>query len=119
MRAVPPGQWEAAWALGLDRLTVLRKVIGPQALRIGLPGFGNEAVMIVKSTALASTITMMDLTGAARTIVADTYAPYEIFATSGLIYLALVSASQAGVRLLESRFDKPYRMAQAGRRSAT
>ena len=99
--AIPSGQWEAAKALGLRWSVIFRKVIAPQAIRIGLPSYGNEAVMVVKSTALASTVSMMDLTGAARTIVADTYAPYEIFLTSGLIYLVLTVLFQLGFATLE------------------
>jgi len=103
VKAIPAGQWEAAKSLGLNRLLTFRKVIAPQAMRIALPSYGNEAVMMVKSTALASTISMFDLTGAARTIVADTYAPYEIFLTSGLIYLVLTGLIQAGFTALERR----------------
>lgn len=104
--AVPVGQWEASRALGLPGSVALRKVIGPQAVLVALPAYGNEAVMMVKSTALASTITMFDLTGAARTIVADTYAPYEIFVTSGAIYLALTGCIQAGFARLERRIGR-------------
>jgi His/Glu/Gln/Arg/opine family amino acid ABC transporter permease subunit len=89
VEAIPRGQWEAASSLGLQRSAVLIRVIWPQALVVGLPSYGNEAVMMIKSTALASTVTMLDLTGVARTIVADTYAPYEIFITAGYIYLVM------------------------------
>jgi His/Glu/Gln/Arg/opine family amino acid ABC transporter permease subunit len=92
--AVPRGQWEAAAALAIPRPAILMRVIGPQALAIGLPSYGNEVVMMIKSTALASTVTMMDLTGVARTIVADTYAPYEIFISAGCVYLAMTSLVQ-------------------------
>ncbi len=104
--AIPVGQWEASHALGLARPVTLLKVICPQAMLVALPAYSNEAVMMVKSTALASTITMMDLTGAARTIVADTYAPYEIFVTSGVIYLVLTGAIQKGFGVLEKRLGR-------------
>lgn len=94
VEAIPRGQWEAASSLGLRRSVILRRVIGPQALVTGLPSYGNEAVMMIKSTALASTVTMLDLTGVARTIVADTYAPYEIFITAGCIYLLITTLVQ-------------------------
>jgi putative lysine/arginine/ornithine/histidine/octopine transport system permease protein len=94
VEAIPRGQWEAASALGLRRSAILSQVIWPQALVIGLPSYGNEAVMMIKSTALASTVTMLDLTGVARTIVADTYAPYEIFITAGCIYLVITTLVQ-------------------------
>jgi len=63
--------------------------------------------MIVKSTALASMVSMFDLTGAARTLVADTYAPYEIFAASGVIYLVLTAVLQMAFKLFEKRLQLP------------
>jgi len=107
VRAVPRGQWEAATTLGLRPAATFRAVIGPQALRIALPSYGNEVVMIVKSTALASMVSMFDLTGAARTLVADTYAPYEIFTASGAIYLVLTAVLQLAFKLVEKRLELP------------
>ncbi len=101
VRAISSGQWEAAKSLGMRGPALFWKVIAPQALRIALPSYGNEAVMIVKSTALASTVSMFDLTGAARTIVADTYAPYEIFVVSGFIYLVINTIIQSAFATFE------------------
>lgn len=107
VKAIPLGQWEAAKVLGLSRSVTFTQVIAPQALRIAVPSYGNEAVMVIKSTALASTVSMMDLTGVARTIVADSYAPYEIFITSGLIYLSLTVCLQLIFSKVESRLRLP------------
>lgn len=112
LAAVPAGQWEASHALGLSKPAALYLVIGPQAVVVALPAYSNEAVMMVKSTALASTVTMFDLTGAARTIVADTYAPYEIFATAGVIYLVLTGLIQKGFASLERRMRRHAAPAQ-------
>lgn len=106
LAAVPAGQWEASQALGISQSVTLWRVIGPQAVLVALPAYSNEAVMMVKSTALASTITMFDLTGVARTIVADTYAPYEVFATAGVIYLVLTGLIQKAFARLESRLRR-------------
>jgi His/Glu/Gln/Arg/opine family amino acid ABC transporter permease subunit len=109
IEAVPRGQWEAAFSLALPKLAILTRVIGPQAIAIGLPSYGNEAVMMIKSTALASTVTMLDLTGVARTIVADTYAPYEIFIAAGCIYLAMTTF----VQMLFNRLERLSRWREA------
>jgi len=86
---VARGQWEAAQVLGLGRGQAFVYIVLPQAYRAALPALGNEAILVLKATALASVITLMDVTGVARTLVADTYAPFEIFALAGLFYLAI------------------------------
>jgi His/Glu/Gln/Arg/opine family amino acid ABC transporter permease subunit len=87
--AVPRGTVEAAEALGLPRRRVLRLVVLPLAIRTALPAYGNEIILTLKASSLASTITLLELTGTARVIVSETYAPYEIFILAGAIYLAL------------------------------
>ena len=87
---VPAGQVEAAQALGLRPLTTFLDVIRPQALRLALPPYGNEVVGMLKTTALASTVTMAEITGVAETIAAETFAPYEVFLSAACIYLILV-----------------------------
>ncbi len=89
IQAVPSGEIEAARALGMSRLLVFRLIALPRAFRLALPAYGNEVILVVKSTALASTITLLDITGVARTLVARTYAPYEIFLVAGCFYLGL------------------------------
>lgn len=87
--AVPRGTVEAAQALGLSRSRVMRLVILPLAVRMALPAYGNEVILTLKASSLASTITLLELTGTARLIVSETYAPYEIFALAGALYLSL------------------------------
>jgi polar amino acid transport system permease protein len=62
-------------------------ITAPIATRIALPAYSNDVISLLKSTALASTITIADMTGIARTIVANTYAPYEIFISLAIVYL--------------------------------
>jgi His/Glu/Gln/Arg/opine family amino acid ABC transporter permease subunit len=89
IQAVPRGEIEAAMALGMSRLLVFRLVALPRAFRLALPAYGNEIILVLKSSSLASTITLLDITGVARTLVAHTFAPYEIFLVAGALYLAL------------------------------
>lgn len=89
IQAVPRGQIEAAMATGMSRLTRLRRVVLPQALRIGLPAYSNEVILLVKASSLASTITLMDLTGTARTMASVNYMPVELLTMAALIYLTI------------------------------
>jgi putative lysine/arginine/ornithine/histidine/octopine transport system permease protein len=93
IQAVPRGEVEAALALGMSRWLVLRLISLPRAFRLALPAYGNEIILVIKSSSLASTITLLDITGAARTLVAHTYAPYEVFLVAGALYLVLVLAT--------------------------
>jgi len=89
IQAIPRGEIEAAHALGMSRLLTFRLIQLPRAFRLALPAYGNEVILMIKSSSLASTITLLDLTGTARTIVARTYAPYEIFLVAAGFYLLL------------------------------
>ena len=89
IESVEHGQIEAATAYGMSRWVRLVRVIIPQALRQFLPAYGNECISIVKASSLASTITVMDVTGIARNLASKTYTPIETFLAAGLIYLVL------------------------------
>ncbi len=106
IQAVPVGEVEAAKAFGMSRALSLRRIILPRALRIALPAYGNEVILMLKGSALASTITLLDLTGMARTIIARTYMPVEIFLAAGLIYLAITFVFVQLFRLLERRLGR-------------
>lgn len=79
IQAVPPGEVEAARSLGMSRAQTMWHIILPRAARIGLPAYSNEVILMLKASSLASTITLLELTGMARTIIARTYLPVEIF----------------------------------------
>ncbi len=89
IQAVPPGEIEAARSLGMTRAQTMRHIILPRAARIGLPAYSNEVILMLKASSLASTITLLELTGMARTIIARTYLPVEIFFAAGLFYLLM------------------------------
>ena len=103
IQAVPRGEIEAAQAIGMNRYHLYRRIILPLAYRIGLPAYSNEIILMLKGSALASTITLLDLTGMARTIIARTYMPIEVFFAAGCIYLLLTFLFIQGYRLFERR----------------
>jgi His/Glu/Gln/Arg/opine family amino acid ABC transporter permease subunit len=103
--AVPKGEIEAAKALGLSRWQRTRLIVIPRAGRIVLPSWGNEIILILKATALASTVTLMELTGTARIIVSRTYAPYETFLMAAFLYLLIAMAISACIAALARKGD--------------
>jgi polar amino acid transport system permease protein len=111
MLAVPSGQIEAARAYGMPPHLRLRRVILPQAFRIALPSYSNEIILLIKGSALASTITLMELTGTTRTLIAQTYTPIAFYAMAAVLYLVLnLSVSQV-FRALE-RWLTPWQSAK-------
>jgi len=89
IQAVPPGEIEAARAIGMSRSQVYRRIVLPRAFRMALPAYGNEVILMLKASALASTITLLDITGTARTLYAKNYLPVETFVTAGAFYLVI------------------------------
>ncbi|GLR55080.1 ABC transporter permease [Shinella yambaruensis] len=106
---VDKGLIEAGKALGLSKFQRTSRITAPLAVRLALPAYSNEIVSMLKSTALASTVTLMEMTGVARTIVADTFAPYEIFIAATIIYLVLVWIIQTGFTLVETYANRHVR----------
>jgi His/Glu/Gln/Arg/opine family amino acid ABC transporter permease subunit len=101
IQAVPPGEIEAARALGMSRAKAMLYIILPRAARIGLPAYSNEVILMLKASALASTVTLLELTGMARTIIARTYLPVEIFFAAGMFYLVIAFVLVQAFKLLE------------------
>lgn len=109
IRAVPRGTIEAGRALGLNWYKLQRLVVIPQAVRIGFPAYTNEVIQTVKATSLASTITLIELTGSAQMLVNDTYAPYEVFLAAAGMYLAITISLAAAFRQIERRLYRAGR----------
>ena len=101
IQAIPPGEIEAARALVMSKPKTLFYIILPRASRIGLPAYSNEVILMLKASVLASTVTLLELTGMARTIIARTYLPVEIFFAAGLFYLLMAYILVRGFKLLE------------------
>jgi len=89
IQSVPFGQIESAKSVGMSRFLLYRRIILPIAFRQALPAYGNEIILMVKATSLVSTITLMEVTGIARLIIAKTFSPVEVFIVAGLIYLTI------------------------------
>lgn len=104
MRNTPHGEVEAARAMGMTRFTALRRIILPSALRRAIPTYSNEVILMVQGSAIASAVTLVDLTGAARNVYSRHFAPFEAFIFAGLIYLTLTFALVGCFRLAEHRW---------------
>lgn len=89
LQSVPAGAIEAGRIAGMSRLTLYRRIILPIALRQALPAYGNEMIAMVKSTSLASIVTIMELSGIAYAIISETYRAIEVFLCAGSIYLLI------------------------------
>ena len=107
---VDRGLHEAGKALGLSTPQRFIHITTPIAVRLAIPAYSNDFISMLKATALASTVTLLDMTGVARTIVAKTFAPYEIFIAAAMIYMVMTWFIQRGFGLFErrmSRYVKP------------
>jgi arginine/ornithine transport system permease protein len=89
IESTPFGEIEAAKSAGMSRIVMLRRIILPSALRRAFPGYGNEVIFTLHSSALVSVITLVDITGAASIINARYYSPYEAYLTAAVFYLAI------------------------------
>jgi octopine/nopaline transport system permease protein len=89
LQAVPGREIEAGRAIGMSGFTLFRRIIAPIALRQALPAYSTEIVLMMKSTALASLVTVWEVTGVAQRIISHTYRTFEVFICAALIYLVL------------------------------
>lgn len=108
LAAVPQGAIEAARALGLSPLKTFLLVIAPIAVRRALPAYSNEIVVTLKSTSLACTITVMELTGVAKDLMGRTFAVIEVFCMVAFIYLAINMILIVALRSLETYLTPLY-----------
>jgi arginine/ornithine transport system permease protein len=104
LKATPPGEIEAAKAMGMSRGKLYRRILLPSALRRALPQYSNEVIMMLHTTSLASIVTLVDITGAARTVNSQYYLPFEAFITAGLFYLCLTFILVRLFKLAERRW---------------
>lgn len=106
LMSVPSGLVEAAQACGMSRAMRFRRIEFPLAIRQALPAYGNELVLTVKGTSLASTITVLEVTGYAKRLMSQTYAVFEIFAIAGALYLVTNLVLITLVRVLERHMTR-------------
>ena len=102
IQSVPWVQLEAARSIGMSGFLLFRRIIFPVAVRQALPAYGNELMLMVKATSLASTITIIEITGTAKKIIAANYRPIEVFLIAGSIYLAINFLISRGILLTEN-----------------
>ena len=102
VKAIPKGQWESCGALGLNRIQTL-KILIPYALKRALPSYSNEIILVFKGTALASTITIMDIMGYARQLYGTEYDALTIYGIAGGIYLIITGIATLLLRKLEKK----------------
>ena len=96
---------EAAQGLGLNKINTFFKIKLPIAIRQSLPAYGNEMILMLKGTSLASTVTLLDLTGVAKHIISTTFRPVEVFIVAGSIYLLMTFVIHNLIKYLEKRYN--------------
>lgn len=104
IEATPHGEVEAARAAGMSRLLMLRRIVLPSAFRRALPQYSNEIIFMLHGSSLASVITIVDITGAARIINSRFYSPYEAFLTAAAFYMTLTFITVFLLKKLEFRW---------------
>ena len=111
--AVPRGQINAARAIGMRPAQVMRYVVAPQAFRIIIPPLGNSVNGVLKTTSIASVISMEELLRRTQILIQERFLVLELFAVAAIYYLAMTTAWELVQRRIEKRFGRPFE-AQAG-----
>lgn len=111
--AVPKSQWEAAATVGMTKARAFHRIVLPQALRIVTPALGNYFISLFKDTALASVVTVQELTFTGQIISARSYQYFTIYTVTGILYLAVGYPAALFVRWLEKRTSRAYRPKRA------
>jgi octopine/nopaline transport system permease protein len=104
-QTIKPGIIEAGKSLGISNKIIFYKIQIPVAIRQSLPAYGNEIILMMKGTSLASTVTLMDITGVAKHIVSTTYKPLEVFLLAGGIYLFMTFIIHNLIKYLEKKYS--------------
>ena len=104
-QTIKPGFIEAGKSLGVSNKLIFYKIQIPIAIRQSLPAYGNEIILMLKGTSLASTVTLMDLTGVAKYIISTTFKPIEVFIIAGSIYLFFTFIIHNLIKYLEKKYS--------------
>ena len=104
-QTIKPGFIEAGKSLGINNKIIFYKIQIPIAIRQSLPAYGNEIILMLKGTSLASTVTLMDLTGVAKYIISTTFKPIEVFIVAGSIYLLITFVIHNLIKFLEKKYS--------------
>ena len=101
---IKPGIIEAGRSLGLNKMFIFTKIQIPIAIKQSLPAYGNEIILMLKGTSLASTVTLLDITGVAKLIISTTFRPIEVFIVAGSIYLFITFLVHNLIKYLEKKY---------------
>ena len=104
-QTIKPGFIEAGKSLGISNKIIFYKIQIPIAIKQSLPAYGNEIILMMKGTSLASTVTLLDLTGVAKYIISTTFKPIEVFIVAGSIYLFMTFVIHNFIKYLEKKFS--------------
>lgn len=104
IHSIPKNEITAAEAIGMSKWLIVRRIMLPRAFRIMLPAYSNEVIMILKSTSLASTITLMDIMGVTQQLISQTYDTGTFYAIGGILYLILNAIIIMLFRMFERRW---------------
>jgi len=105
MMAIPKGQWEAAYALGMPPTKTFYRVILPQMWKLALPGLGNLFQVLLKDTALVSVVGLNDLMRQAYVASGSTKEPFTFYLVAALIYLGMSAIATLIAAFLERAAD--------------
>lgn len=114
IEGTPHGEVEAAKAAGMSKALMFRRIILPSAFRRALPAYSNEIIFMLHGSSLASVITIIDITGAARIVNSRFYSPFEAFLTAAVFYLCITFAIIWLVNKLEFRWYAHLRPQDTG-----
>ena len=103
--AIAPGQYEAASALGLSRTTTFFKVVLPQSMLVAIGPLGNELILMIKASAIASLVTIHDLMGVAKAGFSRTF-DFQIYLWAAVLYLAVVELLRRALVFAEGRLGR-------------
>ena len=104
--SIDKGQWQAARALGMTYLQLMRRIILPQATRRMVPPFVNQSVLQLKNTSLLYVVAVPDIMYVSSQITSTTYRPLEVYSFAALLYFALLYPMTKLARRLEARVDR-------------
>ncbi|MDY6797426.1 MAG: ABC transporter permease [Pseudomonadota bacterium] len=109
--ATPAGEIEAAKAYGMDWWLRMRRIVLPSAARRAIQAYSNEVIFMLHASAIASVVTLVDLTGAARNAYSNYYAPFQAFIFVALLYMMLTFILVFAFRKLENHLLKHQKSA--------
>ncbi|MDO8697125.1 MAG: ABC transporter permease subunit, partial [Pseudomonas sp.] len=103
--SIPQGQGEAGAAYGMSGMQVFFRILVPQMIRLAIPGFTNNWLVLIKATALVSLVGLQDMMFKAKSAADATHHPFTFFLAVAALYLLLTSVSLLALRALEQRYS--------------